>query len=173
MRVLLAAVFLFATTAVAVAAPSDTLLEAVGFALTANDNAVVQVIDRSNCVFGIGTSVFHLNNIATDRITLKSWVTESPMFGRKTHVTVALHGDATIYETDEVAKFDHSNDPGLPAEFAALMKKDRVENPEQYMSHHITSKEHTLSFETDESDRVQRAWKYIYAHGCVGAKSHF
>jgi hypothetical protein len=58
-------------------ADSDTLLQAVGFALTGSDNAKVQPIDRANCVFRVdsdnsGLAVFHLNNVQLDRVVIQN-----------------------------------------------------------------------------------------------------
>jgi hypothetical protein len=131
-------------------AESDLLLQAVGFALTGSDNAKVQIIDRKNCVFRIGSyDVFHLNNVHVDRL-----VFEKSSFGIY-DLTVELHGNTPVYEeTGNIFK-----DAGftLPAG----------------VPDHIISNEHTLNLDTKEPDRVQRAWKYIYSHGCVGKKSPF
>jgi hypothetical protein len=49
----------------------------------------------------------------------------------------------------------------------------RAKNPAWFESHHYTYKEHELRLDTNDTDRVKRAWQYIYSHGCSGKQSPF
>ncbi|MDN7903158.1 hypothetical protein QZM18_03340 [Burkholderia diffusa] len=173
MKIMVAAFLLAAPIAASAAGHQDeTLLQAVGFALTGSDN-VPKVVDRQACVFAVGSAVFHLNNVEVDRIIFQNTVKNSPGYGEVRLVTVELHGDDTVYEADVPEKYDHSDAPGLPAEIVAKLKEDKAEHPEQYIPHHTSSNEYKTTLVTNESDRVQRAWTYIYTHGCTGTKSSF
>ncbi|MDW9234219.1 hypothetical protein C7S15_7940 [Burkholderia cepacia] len=109
-----------------------------------------------------------------DRIIFQNWVVQDSLSGEMKHqMSIELHGDATVYEAEVAQKYDHSDVPGLTPEMAAMLKKDKAEHPEQYIPQHISSNAYKLTIATNESDRVQRAWKYIYAHGCTGTKSSF
>jgi hypothetical protein len=130
-------------TAIIIASPraeTDTLIAAVGFALTGSDNAKVQVINRTQCVFGIENEVFHLNNLHVERISIQGLVQKS-ISGEIRTVTVDLHGEGVVHEVT--------------------------------MRRGITSSEKSLILNTSETERVIRAWQYIYANGCVGKKSPF
>ncbi len=61
-------------------------------------------------------------------------------------VTVELRGDTTVVEMI-------TNDPKP----GTLLKKA----------------DWTLRLDTNETERVVRAWSYVYAHGCTGKKSPF
>jgi hypothetical protein len=128
-------------------AQSDPFLEAVAFALTGDDNAKVQVIVRANCVFGIKNEVFRLNNVHIDRVT----TAEVSWQGLK-HLEVELHGRPRRRK-------------GI-----AHAKKD---DPAAFQRRHTKSNEHKIVMYTTERERVIRAWQYLYAHGCSGAKSPF
>ena len=145
-------------------ARDDVLLRAVGFAITGNDNTKVIEIDRVNCVFGVDGETFFLNNVEVDRLRIKDWVRKS-VFGQEHFVTVALHGRKTVYEVTTQVTED-SIDKGL----AEAIKK---RNPTFFTRRYHNSKQHTLTLKTDEFDRVERAWRYIYTNGCSGAKSPF
>jgi uncharacterized protein YecT (DUF1311 family) len=142
----------------------DVLLRAIGFALTGSDDADPNVIgNRANCVFAIGNNVYHLNNVQTDRLTLQGWERKTA-YGIQQWVTVGLHGDDVVFEeTKEGAKDDGS----------AFMSQLRAQNPTWFESHHYTYKEHELELHTNDTDRVKRAWDYIYSHGCTGKRSPF
>jgi hypothetical protein len=147
MKAILAGALLALATTTAIAM-EDPLMQAVGFALTGSDNTKVQIIDRKNCVFRIGSyDVFQLNNVQVNRLVIEK------SFGM--FVTVELHGNAPVYEQTG----DMFKDAGftLPAG----------------VPDHGISNERTLDLVTKEPDRVQRAWKYIYSHGCVGKQSPF
>jgi hypothetical protein len=38
----------------------------------------------------------------------------------------------------------------------------RAKNPTWFESHHYTYKEHELRLDTNDTDRVKRAWQYIF-----------
>jgi hypothetical protein len=118
-------------------------MRAVGFALTGRDDAEPKAIDRANCVFAYKDDVFYLNNVQTDRIKIQ----ENPFGGV---INVDLHGDDIVVEHGVV-----STDPNR-------------ENRKEY-----DLKEYHLILKTDELDRMKRAWRYIYSHGCAGKKSPF
>jgi hypothetical protein len=141
----------------------DVFMRAVGFALTGSDNAEPKAIDRANCVFSVGKDVFRLNNVHTDRLAIQGWK-RATNYGEERWVTVALHGDSTVYEhTEEPLKDDGS-------EVARMM---RQHFPNAFKVQHTTDKEHELRLDTADQDRVTRAWQYIYSHGCVGKNSPF
>jgi hypothetical protein len=71
MKAILAGALLALATTTAIAM-EDPLMQAVGFALTGSDNTKVQIIDRKNCVFRIGSyDVFHLNNVQVNRLVIE------------------------------------------------------------------------------------------------------
>jgi hypothetical protein len=150
------------------AAADDTFLQAVSFALTGNDGSQVQVIDRVNCVFGINQGdadeVFHLNNVDVDRIAIQGWLEKSVVNQR--YVTVELHGPTTVYENTSVPA-------RLPKDFEDDLRTKGIVKQDYYEPRHISSTGRTLRLYTAETERVIRAWKYIYAHGCKGRKSNF
>jgi hypothetical protein len=180
----ISAAWLFGSAVVPPAlADSDTLLQAVGFALTGSDNAKVQPIDRANCVFrvdsdviraGVNSSefaVFHLNNVQADRIAIQNWIRRNYIYGEEKYVTVELHGNARVYEaTLPPAVEEKSDDPEAVRTFISKLKR---EHPESFQTRHISSNEQTLELATNDGDRVNRAWQYIFSHGCVGQKSPF
>jgi hypothetical protein len=151
-------------------AADEVLLRAVGFGVTGSDDAKVEVIDASNCVFRVKTEVFHLNNVQVDRLQVQSWKATNA-FGERHYVTVALHGDATVYEkTDAPLLVERSSDNANMKEFERLMRKSQ---PDAFKPSRTVSNERTLELATSEYDRVVRAWQYIYSHGCNGSKSPF
>jgi hypothetical protein len=114
--------FLTSVVTTGFAAP-DTLLQAVGFALTGSDNTQVQVIDRASCTFAVGNEVYHLNNIDTDRLAITSPTTcLVPTGSADQCVSIYLHGEAPIYErTDTQTKSDPTN------EFDRIVKQTHPE----------------------------------------------
>jgi hypothetical protein len=63
-------------------------------------------------------------------------------------------------------------DPGDPPDLAAYKRKMQIEDPEA-RPRNVSDKERTLELATGDDQRVNRAWAYIYSHGCVGQKSPF
>lgn len=165
-RIVIAVPLIVAAVTAPAVAESDALLQAIGFALTGSDDAKVQPIDRANCVFRIENEVFHFNNIQVDRLVIRNsrpppTADDSPsakaireaISGRHVDPTlvVELHGNAPVYESINIFRDAGFDVPGP--------------NP--------SSNEYTIELTTNESDRVERAWQYIYSHGCVGQKSPF
>lgn len=144
-------------------AATDTLVDAVGFALTGTDDAKPLVIDRPNCVFGLGDEIFHLNNVETDRITIESYDQRSAL-GIDRYLRVGLHGRDTIYESTTQLQYDPSNEL-----YRALKEKDAS----MFEPKHSSSNQHLLNLPSSEKGRMVRAWRYIYSNGCVGKKSTF
>lgn len=146
-------------------AETDTLIAAVGFALTGSDDAKVRAINRAQCVFGIGNEVFHLNNVHVDRISIQGWVQKTNL-GQINTVTIDLHGEGAVSEETVEA----GNTEGVPS---AILENIRKSDPVWFTRHVVTSSEKKLTLNTSEIERVNRAWQYIYANGCVGKKSPF
>jgi hypothetical protein len=139
----------------------DVFMRAAGFALTGSDDAEPKAVDRANCIFQIGKTTFHLNNVHVDRLLFRPW---KAAVGEERWVTVDLHGDATVYEeTTEPLKDDGSS----------ALDYLREHDPEAFKPHHRVHKEHQLRLDTADIDRVKRAWVYLYGHGCNGKKSAF
>ncbi len=147
------------------ASTNSIFLEAVGFALTGSDNTQVKVIDQSNCVFGIYSQVFHLNNVQTDRLKIQEWVNTGGINAGKHYLTVELHGNQTVVE-QFVSALKPTGDPDID-KFASIT------NSNPFSSHTDNYNETTLTLQTSEKDRVNRAWEYVYSHGCAGKKSSF
>jgi hypothetical protein len=165
---------LFAASAFA---ESDVLLEAVRFSLTGSDDGKVQPIDHANCVFRIesdvirqmnnsGFAVFHLNNVQVDRLFIQKWISKS-RFGERKYVTVELHGNAPVYETTQ--RPSTTEQPDDPEDVKKMFRA----HPEILKPKHVSTNEKTIELSTSDSDRVKRAWQYIFSHGCVGQKSPF
>jgi hypothetical protein len=144
-------------------AETDVFLRALGFALTGSDDAEPTAIDRSNCVFKVNDNIFRLNNIHTDRIKIQSWQRNTTS-GVEKWTDVSLHGDDTVYETTSKGATDDGSE---------YTKQLKQKMPDLFKSHHYTAKEYNLRLETEDQDRVTRAWNYVYNHGCVGKKSPF
>ena len=124
---------------------TDVFMRALGFALTGRDDAEPKAINRANCVFAYQDDVFYLNNVQTDRIKI-----QENQFGGV--INVDLHGDDIVVEHGVV-----STDP----------------TDQSAKTHRENRKEYHLILKTDELDRMKRAWRYIYSHGCTGKKSPF
>jgi hypothetical protein len=142
-------------------AETDSLMRALGFALTGSDDADLKVIDRANCVFAIKNELFRLNNIYTDRIEIQG--SQKQRLGvLEQWVTVTLHGDDIIFEkTVEPPKDDGSE----------LMRQMRVESPEMLKPHHYAYTRYELYLPTNDQDGVKRAWQYVYSNGCSGKRA--
>jgi hypothetical protein len=147
-------------------AETDVFLQAIGFALTGSDNTKVTVVDRKNCVFRVDYhDVFHLNNVHVDRIVFEPWVQRDRINGERRYLKIKLHGSDTVLERN--ARVDESK---MSAEnLRALRQID----PNAFKDSVTSFNETTLELDTAETDRVKRAWTYIYSNGCVGKKSPF
>jgi hypothetical protein len=142
-----------------VCAQNDSLIRAVGFALTGTNNVQPKVVgDIANCVFTIKNELFRLNNVYTDRIKIHGW--QDRRFGKLDQgVTVELYGGEIVFETT----IEPPNDDG-----SELMRQMRAESPELFKPHHYTYTQHELYLATKDQDEVKTAWQYIYSHGCIG-----
>ena len=144
----------------------DVFLQAVGFALTGSDDTKVTVVDQKNCVFRVGYhDVFHLNNVHVDRIVFEPWLQRDRINGERRYLKITLHGSDTVLERN-----DRVDELKMSAEnLRALRQIDPNAFKDSVSSFHET----TLELDTTETDRVKRAWTYIYSNGCVGKKSPF
>jgi hypothetical protein len=145
-----------------VSGETDSLMRAVGFALTGSDNANPKVIgDRVGCVFAVKNELFRLNNVYTDRIKIQGW--QKQWLGvPEQWITVELHGDDIIFEeTVEPPKDDGSE----------LMREMRVQSPSMFEPHHYSYTQHDLYLATNDQDGVKAAWQYVYSHGCTGKRA--
>jgi hypothetical protein len=139
----------------------DVLLNAINFALTGHDGIRYTFSDRTACVmthaqpsFDIMTNsvtpgvqaveIFHINNIDVSRIVFTKMQRKS-RDAVDYFTRVELHGESVIRENT----FE-------PARGQSLLSNDV-----------------TLDLNTTEYDRLVRAWRYIYSHGCKSAKSSF
>jgi hypothetical protein len=145
-----------------VCAQNDSLIRAVGFALTGTNNVQPKVVgDIANCVFAIKNELFRLNNVYTDRIKIQGWQDRS--FGKlDPGVTVELHGGEIVFEIT----VEPPNDDG-----SELVRQMRAESPEMFKPHHYTYTRHELFLPTNDQDGVKGAWQYIYSHGCTGKQA--
>ena len=110
-------------------AENDSLIRAVGFALTGTNDVEPKVIgDIANCVFAIKNELFRLNNVYTDRIKIQGW--QDRRFGKlEQGVTVELHGGEIVFEIT----VEPPNDDG-----SELMRQMRAESPDMFKPHHYT-----------------------------------
>ena len=137
--------------------------KAVAFAITGKDDTPYVAEDRDDCVFrfdgqrsaGDGPTqsiqVYHLNNVDPKRIMLKQFTQKYPNGSTSEYVTVELYGESTIFEDRAVYVWKSLNQTDGPTK----------------------SSQHNLVIYTNEFARLQRAWNYIYTHGCTGSKSSF
>jgi hypothetical protein len=139
-------------------AETDSLMRALGFALTGSDDADLKVIDRANCVFAIKNELFRLNNVYTDRIEIQG--SQKQWLGvLEQSVTVTLQGAEIVFEeTVEPPKDDGSE----------LTRQMRLESPEMFKPHHYAYTRYELYLPSNDQDGVKTAWQYVYSHGCIG-----
>ena len=152
--VALVGVFAYGVAKGATAADDGALLKAINFALTGSDRITYSFTDRSTCVVswkhpsaqdGIdAVDTFYLNNIELSRARWQEMETKTLAFGTTRFIRVQLHGEAAIRSNGFV-----------PA------------------STTLTANDVTLDLNTAEHDRLVRAWRYIYAHGCKSAQSSY
>ena len=156
-------------------AESDVLIQAVGFALTGSDNAKVRTINRKDCVFAIGDDTYYLNNVQVDRLAFEKWESKNPAgIVVERWLTAELHGHETVYETIERPE-PPPRESDYPAKFVEELKRSDPNffNQKAKPAVRKTSKQASVRLATSETDRINRAWQYIYANGCVGTKSPF
>jgi clan AA aspartic protease (TIGR02281 family) len=132
-------------------AGDDAILKAVAFALTGDDSRHVQ--DWPDCVYVIKAEAasgpvftFRLNNIDPERLK----IVEIGDTETDTHIS----GEDTIVD-------EYGVNADVPPNTTGGNK---------VLLHHS---QWTLKFPTNESERLLRAWHYIYTHGCTGHKGSF
>jgi hypothetical protein len=135
----------------------DVLLQAVSFAITGSDGSKVTAIDRARCVFKVEDDTYFLNNVYVDRISIRSWKHPSG-FG---WTTVDIHGNKKVVD---------QNSPAVRGTEAAL---SRLLGEPSAKGKTTAAADKTLMIPTTETERVVKAWEYIYANGCQGATSPF
>jgi clan AA aspartic protease (TIGR02281 family) len=127
---------------------NNTFLKAVAFALTGDDST--HVSDWDDCVFQIKVGApisvltFHLNNVDPARIRV-AMAEQSA-----TETDVRIFGEGVVVD-------EYGPDPN-----SATAPK--------VLTHHT---QWSVLTHTSEYDRLLRAWKYIYSHGCTGHTSSF
>ena len=137
-------------------AADDILLQAVSFAITGSDGSKVTAIDRAQCVFKVENDTYFLNNVYVDRIFIKNW--------NNLFATVDLHGKKKVV--------DHYSPPRKYAG-SEIDKMKMQDHPEYFKGGTTAANDQTIWVNTNESDRLVKAWEYIYANGCKGMTSPF
>ena len=131
-----------------------TLLKAINFALTGGDRTTYVFESREQCTVtsshpsaqeGVqAVETYYLNNVDVSRIEFLKMHSKS-QFETEDFIRVQLRGESVV----RVTTFAPTTTPAL--QWTAV----------------------SLDLHTDEYQRVIRAWRYIYAHGCKSAKSSF
>lgn len=154
-----------------VRAESDVLLQAVSFAITGSDGANVIQIDRANCVFRIEDETFYFNNIQSNRLSIQTGKDiRRPAFGApiiEQWATVDIHGEkkvADVYSPGIQFTGSELDRAALAADPSFFAKRGPTVTPRYDLS---------IRVNTREPNRLLKAWKYIYAHGCKGVVSPF
>jgi hypothetical protein len=150
-------------TAVSAPHPFD---KALAFALTGSDGTIVVPISREKCIFRVGDETYYLNKVHVDRISYRR-VQEKTRFYDRIYYEIELHGDDVVYEKSSHTK--RSGNPLLKEIEEEFLKRD----PNFFSPKLIRQHDHKLHISTTEEERLVRAWRYIYANGCKGAKSLF
>jgi hypothetical protein len=132
----------------------DILLQAVSFAITGSDGSNVTAIDRAQCVFKVENDTYFLNNVYVDRISIRKFEFVGAM--------VELHGKKKVVDS-----------PPAKHTGSALDKMMMQDHPDDFKGGRTAASDKTIMVYTNESDRLVKAWEYIYANGCKGATSPF
>lgn len=106
--------------------------------------------------------MIHLNNIHAERISIHGWVQKNA-YGEQRYVTVDVRGEGPVYEAYHSAYLP-KGDP-----YYSQLKL----GPEMFEPGIDIKSEYSLTIYTNETDRLVRAWKYIYKNDCTGKKSPF
>ena len=133
-------------------AADDILLQAVSFAITGSDGSKVTAIDRAQCVFKVENDTYFLNNVYVDRIFIRSL---------NLFAMVELHGKKKVV------------DQYSPAVRGTEAASSRLLGEPSAKGKTTAAADKTLMIPTTETERVVKAWEYIYANGCQGATSPF
>jgi hypothetical protein len=123
---------------------ADTLVQAVGFVLTGSDTADVRAVDRAGCVFDI---------IDSDGT---AWVTGRFYLNNVDPSRVTLQGPF-------ISGPYHWVDESIRGQTVVYTDRNGTHQSSDY----------ALRLKTTELDRVKRAWRYIYTHGCRSTASAY
>lgn len=134
-------------------AADDVFMQAVGFAVSGSDAGKVASIDRQQCVFKV-------NKDNTDRVTVQG---KKNRYG-SVWAEVELHGKSKLAEIYSAPPEDRGTE---------LDRQMRAADSRFFEPHTDSYADYTLVVQTNEQDRLIRAWQYIYANGCKGLKSPF
>jgi hypothetical protein len=146
----------------ALAVNDDVLMQAVSFAVSGSDANKVVVVDRAQCIFKVKDDTYYFNNIYTDRVAFQYWKNK---LGDE-WATVDIHGKKKVV--------DHYSPPPTFTG-SELDRQLMADNPNYFATKGQTasSSDETIRVNTRESDRLKKAWAYIYANGCKGMTSPF
>jgi hypothetical protein len=139
----------------------DVLLRAINFALTGTADKYA-FDDTGTCTVHRGEEFFYLDHVDASRITFeKKSKEELPSLGTnqvgmevREWIEVTLHGEEVVYE-NRIPSYRENG------------RGERFNDPP------IRKADITLKLETKEADRLIRAWKYVYTHGCKSSSSSF
>jgi len=150
----IAAAMVYGVAKAATSAADDSLLKAINFALTGSDRITYSFTERGACVVswthpsaedGVNAvDTFYLNNIDISRAAWQEMQSKS-QFGTNRFIRVELHGESAIRENGFIPR----------------------------ASQVLTANDVTLDLHTTERDRLIRARRYVYAHGCKSAHSSY
>ena len=150
---------LLSTACIAETANSqESLLRAVSFALTGSDGRAVETVDRARCIFTVGGRTVHFSNIDTSRLVFTPW-----QYPYGAVIEVQVHGPSTVVET-----YSQAHPTGTELD-SYLLARD----PWAFEPKNNENADYVFEVETTEGERLRRAWRYIYAHGCKSFKSPF
>jgi len=152
------------------------LLQAVTFALTGGDNESnvsfnlrscdATVVGSPNITGHTQTLTFHLNEIFVDRINIKKMRSQVAEW-----IEMSLNGAKPVVEEADI--YNRKDfDPGFEEAIRKGGENVAAFLAEQHNSFK-SSYNYVLTLYTPEADRLVRAWKYIYSHGCTGQRSPF
>jgi hypothetical protein len=133
-------------------AESDLLLQVVSFAVTGSDGSKVVVVDRAQCIFRVRSDTFYFNNVYTDRISFQNLHNQLG----QAWSTVEIHGKLKVVDVGNVSVQE-------PAELTKALKDYYRE---VYEANSTSYTDRIIRVDTRESDRLVKAWQFIYAHGC-------
>jgi hypothetical protein len=139
-----------AAPAFAQAHAADTLLEAVTFVLTGKDIGDIRIVDRAGCIFERTSFSSRQSPVLTERYYLNNVDLSR----------VTLRGPLT-----DGFNFYHWIDENIRGQGVVYEYTNQSGTHQQ--------SEFSPNLQTAELGRVQRAWRYIYTHGCRSAASAY
>jgi hypothetical protein len=158
-RLFYAATLITISSAFPSLATDDVLVQAVSFAITGSDASPVVSVDRQHCIFRVNSNTYYLDNIYTNRIAIRNLKNQLGQFWS----VVEIHGKEKVV--------DIANHPVQEPRVLTEALKNYYR--ELYDANSTSVSDHTIRVDTHESDRLVKAWQYIYAHGCKGMTSPF